>query len=79
MHLLEPLGSLVGPPLFFSIKAGAETLLANFLHRISTKILSKILPQKGHRDPLEKKLRDYLESFPNMGGGVFPIPKTFVN
>ena len=33
MHLLEPLGSLVGPPLFFSIKAGAETLLANFTQK----------------------------------------------
>ena len=24
----------------------------------------------------KKKIRDYLGIFPNMGGGVFPIPKT---
>ena len=28
------------------------------------------------RFELIKKIRDYLEIFPNMGGGVFPIPKT---
>ena len=28
------------------------------------------------REALKKKLRDYLGIFPNMGGGVFPIPKT---
>ena len=32
------------------------------------------------RVALKKNLRDYLGIFPNMGeGGVFPIPKTFVN
>ena len=31
------------------------------------------------REALETKLRDYLEIFPKRGGGgVFPIPKTFV-
>ena len=30
------------------------------------------------RYALRKKLRDYLGIFP-IGGGVFPIPKTFVN
>ena len=28
---------------------------------------------------LSKKKRHYLGNFPNMGGGVFPNPKTFVN
>ena len=28
---------------------------------------------------LSKKKRHYLGIFPNMGGGVFPNPKTFVN
>ena len=28
------------------------------------------------REALKKKLQDYLGIFPNMGGGVFPIPKT---
>ena len=31
------------------------------------------------RYALKKKKRHYLGNFPNMGGGVFPNPKTFVN
>ena len=32
--------------------------------------------QNDLREALKKKLRDYLGIFPNMGGGVFPNPKT---
>ena len=35
--------------------------------------------QKYIRYALKKKKRHYLGNFPNMGGGVFPNPKTFVN
>ena len=32
--------------------------------------------QASNKVSLQKKIRDYLGIFPNMGGGVFPIPKT---
>ena len=35
-------------------------------------------PPKNDKGSPQKKIRDYLGIFPNMGG-VFPIPKTFVN
>ena len=33
-------------------------------------------PEDALGEALKKKLRDYLGIFPNMKGGVFPIPKT---
>ena len=37
------------------------------------------LPSMFVRYVLNQKKRYYLGIFPNMGGGVFPNPKTFVN